>query len=1053
MKQTLRHAFAAISLSIAASAASAATTVVNVPGNGSLALSTSTNNKDGTMIVAAAGSTLTLPKSTSTDAVIYSQIVVSGGVVRVTCESGSSYTRYRFVSGLRAVDGGSLVVDQVPLISVDRQSWGSAATTIPTLGPICDIADVSFENTTKVHSSGLSGLMLRLNSTVRQLPETCPVWVEKNATVALAGTDPSSAAALLSSGTLCVTNFDIIATTAQCLPAGCRVEVSPGSKFIFRKGNLSDDSTAWTPAPGSTGRFNIVLGGRGSKLWIANDGTDMHCRCESNVSGLGEIIVRPVSGTSKTRFRGLTYQCSPTAQVSIPVDSKRDPAPSASWQGKVAHWFDFSDADSAVPFTFDANASFGWTGAENTFNGHPIVIGWKDKVAASGISLYNRRIWGTGATMANPTASGYLLRVMPYLVEGGLNGLSYLCCGTYGETVANAQYNSSGKLASGAESRRLRFWSSADIGDAGSTWPKSGAYTSFESPYCILVFGSQQGGGVGVIGTTKDDSKYGQFVRKKGLGETWTTRDNYAMHVDGITVNPKSDMPNGGWQILAIDMTGTNTAPCSLGSQYDDSSCGGQNYAEVIFFSEKPTVAERAACELYLARKWGLEDTYVQWDNATAALGGSAGTVILLDDAHADYDHVEEVAAAGTYSGTVNIPDGSTLVIDKPLPPTEADVPSEGRIGWYDPDFAGAATCDSDLGAADLLNILYGRDESGILSGDNDRMFSGGWRTSGAKTANFAPRVVNDVRGWLTTGPARNWLVFKETRSDSLGNMIRSRLVSTGVNGSMNARAARQGFFVTDTTDGGGDLFSNNAEFLNGGIKPRNGTDFEDPIWTPSNTVTMASTWLNTEEIDGTARGYNGQPEVLTFASESDFSLAYIGNYKGANTEVVGEFILYSLPLPDAERTAVQEYLMNKWFGDLNGKYADWSDATVTGAGRVSSATLRNLPQFSNSFTGTVTGGTDMAFYVDSSLDDSAATDAIAFDAPLALDDGATVTVSVGSRLSPGLYTLLTATSVSGSATLVIDGEIPGGRTAALRCVGNTLSLEVLANPFMMIVR
>jgi hypothetical protein len=72
------------------------------------------------------------------------------------------------------------------------------------------------------------------------------------------------------------------------------------------------------------------------------------------------------------------------------------------------------------------------------------------------------------------------------------------------------------------------------------------------------------------------------------------------MHADGLTVNPKNAKPNGGWQILSIDMSATNTLVNGLGpmdANAGETDCGGQNYAEVIFFSEKPTTVERAACE------------------------------------------------------------------------------------------------------------------------------------------------------------------------------------------------------------------------------------------------------------------------------------------------------------------------------------------------------------------------------------------------------------------------------------------------------------------------
>jgi len=133
---------------------------------------------------------------------------------------------------------------------------------------------------------------------------------------------------------------------------------------------------------------------------------------------------------------------------------------------------------------------------------------------------------------------------------------------------------------------------------------------------------------------------------------------------------------------------------------------------------------------------------------------------------------------------------------------------------------------------------------------------------SGSPATNFAPRVERSVRGWMTAGPARNWLVFADAYGDKLGNMIRSRRVGTGVNGAMNAGSdyVMQAFFAIDSSLGGGDVAGDNATFSAGVIKPRKGSDAADPIWSPSNTLEIARTWLDTAEVDGSARGYSARP-------------------------------------------------------------------------------------------------------------------------------------------------------------------------------------------------
>jgi len=322
-----------------------------------------------------------------------------------------------------------------------------------------------------------------------------------------------------------------------------------------------------------------------------------------------------------------------------------------------------------------------------------------------------------------------------------------------------------------------------------------------------------------------------------------------------------------------------------------------------------------------------------------------------------------------------------------------------------------------------------------------------------AKSKNFGPRMVTGVRGALTTGPSRKWLVFKEAYSDRLNNTIRSKKVGDGALAAATGfHPVKQAFFVTDTSAGGGSVVSDTVNF-DGKIKHRvANAPVATPVWASGNSIDITHTWLDTNEIDGATTGYSGRPEVLSFTTATGFSPTYIAWYQGGNAEILGEFIFYTEPLADADRVKVQEYLMYKWFGDLNGKYADYSGATVTGAGTVKSPTLRNLPNFAAGFTGTVAGGSQLSFTVDSSINASAATDAIALGQAFTLDDGATLTVVLGSRPAPGNYTLLTAPSISGSAILQEAGDVRN-RKLTLHVDSRSIWLEVKAPGFVMAVR
>ena len=252
---------------------------------------------------------------------------------------------------------------------------------------------------------------------------------------------------------------------------------------------------------------------------------------------------------------------------------------------------------------------------------------------------------------------------------------------------------------------------------------------------------------------------------------------------------------------------------------------------------------------------------------------------------------------------------------------------------------------------------------------------------------------------------------------------------------------------------------------MGGALKERasHGSDYRQPIWNENNIVTMAHTWLDTNEVNGTTAGYNGRAEVLGFETATDFTThrgLFFGYYNpnngNKNYEHIGETLIYSTTLTDAERLAVQEYLMAKWTGDLGGKYTDLSKATVTGAGDVYSAGLRNLPTFDSGFTGTLSGGSNMTFTVDRSRNASAAVDAIEIARAVTVDAACTVKVTLKGEAKAGAYTLLTVPSgtLSGKTFALTLVNETGKRASAKLVAGDTaLSLEILSQGTLTVVR
>ena len=269
---------------------------------------------------------------------------------------------------------------------------------------------------------------------------------------------------------------------------------------------------------------------------------------------------------------------------------------------------------------------------------------------------------------------------------------------------------------------------------------------------------------------------------------------------------------------------------------------------------------------------------------------------------------------------------------------------------------------------------------------------------------------------------------------------------------------------------GGGNPVGDNVYF-NTNIRTRaprtdnkTGSDYTKPIW-GSGTMAMAHTWLDTNEVNGATAGYNGRAEVLGFETEADFTTdsgLFFGYYNGdgtnynGNCEHIGESLIYSTQLTDAERLTVQEYLMAKWTGDMNGKYTDLSRATVTGAGNVYSPSLRNLPAFGAGFTGSLSGGSDMAFTVNSQWNDSAAVDAITVERAVTIDASCTVKVTLKGKAKGGLYTLLTVPSGSLAGKtfdLSVVNETGKDADAKLVISDTKLSLEIASKGIAIIVQ
>ena len=996
------------------------------------------------IINAYGGATIVVPTTkTAKEPAVYPRICILGGTVTISNSCGAVHDAYWFCDGLRTkVDGGvngKVRIVGAKQVLIGRNSVGTADRRYP----ICELDGLEFDEQEN------NGVRLCLKSTLRRIPAGVALSIDDDAIVALQG---DASLLDLIGGTdnaLTLDRFDVISCTLKSLPEGCRVNVKPGRTFTFRPS--SANAWDWSDTSASTGVYDVRLEGKGAKVQFR--GTGVQIRCESDVSGEGEIVFHNESTGLRTFYRNISYVAEPGKDDIVLAVSAASVPTSDSWQKKVVHWFDASATDTQILLDFDCTTHEGWENVKNEYNGHPIIMGLKDvKKGTDDIFLYNSRIFDNGGPFTD--SNGYVLQTTPYLVRGGLNGLDYISCGKCNVSAENAKYGRDGQLASANEVRRLRFWK----GEASGHELPKGKYVDELLPYCIMVFNSANGGGKATLGTRESTvtAAYGNLARaNSSTSYAWTGYDGFSMVVDGRNVNPKSEKPKGRWQIVSIDMSATNAYVNAIGRHQTDTLSGGQDYAEVIFFSEKPTPSERCACELYLAKKWGLESSYSPRGASLATLTGKSNAKVILSDTNQpDYDSDAAITVDGDFTGTIEVPEGRTLVVsDKPVPPTEADVPETGRVGWFDPSFAESldlyGALSTETACKDGVRYLYSRTATMVEQpkAGGPYVLCANDKSPTAPNNGRYPYKVEGANGVLAVTPTMPWMDFSKqaTSGDTLENTIRLN-TAIALGGSSVKVNIRQAFLALDTSKGGGNPIGDEIAF-SGTFKPRanKGAVASDPIWATGSSAATAitTTWLDTTAVDPT-KGFNGRGEVLSFESASAVPVRCFGYYnvgKGNEKEVIGEILLYSSPLSDAERLMTQEYLMYKWFGDLNGKYSDLTKATVTGAGNVrvaSPAALATLPVLSEDFTGAIEfGGETLAL---------TAGETVEVPRKVALPEVLTVDLTAAPAMDFGEYTLLTAAGgIDGATTVVVRLAAGSDMTVRYRVkkVGSSLVLTV----------
>lgn len=717
------------------------------------------------------------------------------------------------------------------------------------------------------------------------------------------------------------------------------------------------------------GMILTVLGGEGKELHFTGEG---QVRDEA-----GRSI--PINAKTVVDIPAGTEQTLDLSAVDF----------STNWAVKATLWFDASKASTlggypdgkAVP---DQPVTY--------TNGYPVINRWYDCRAGYGNGekfLFNGRSLDAAGTAYKDRHD----EVNPYVVKGGLNGLDYVSCGSYQKQIDKKWMNPNATPGTQAEARRLCLVNGIDGKDV-ITSPT----TNITCKYAILVFGSANGGGAAVLGglTGRDQTSFAKPFFKDG---------SWPMYVNGVSTNGTTATPNGGWQILSIPLS--DKAVNAIGWRDGYGNSGGQDYAEILLFEQALTDGERRACEVYLAKKWGLTSSYRGTMSVSPAIvvnGG--GSLTVASDAE----------ISGGFHGEVTVEEGQTLAIaNYPAPPGEEVVPSANRLAWFDPDAENALYC---YGGERPLNVdaLYARTETGVPE-------QKGLAFSGLRSTDRRPWMDESARG---EGPVRKWLNFRNKYQDGAGNTMRSQSSyanSTDYNAITNTREV---LMVLDTVLGGGTPIGADVSMSSmkrGGDS--GGQKISDPIWPSNKVVVDATTRLDEVEVNGYNVGFNGRPEVLEFTTPEAWKPAFIGSYQQAggqgnnNSEIIGEMLFYSEPLSDAVRKEVTMYLAHKWFGKVWDGYSDLTRMTVKGAGRVEVASLAALAPLTDDFTGTLAlHEQNYSFTIDPTVNPSAATDAWDKACALELPIGAKVTVNIAKPLAGDTYTLI-------SKCVLADGQLP----------------------------
>ena len=577
---------------------------------------------------------------------------------------------------------------------------------------------------------------------------------------------------------------------------------------------------------------------------------------------------------------------------------------------------------------------------------------------------------------------------------------------------------------------------------------KGSSYGYVKPAFAIMVFGSQFGGGKAVIA---NESKYfqrgGEIAAdthdRIPVSNSIFANADIATWVNGTSVNPAERGLSGGWEILSFDTAGETVHGLGFnGAVGTTTNSKGQNYGEVLLFSETPTAEERIAAEKYLAKKWGLIKDYKDDTSLPELRIAGNGSVVLKDD----------FAVSGSFSGSVDLNGKSIVMSEEPLPPGDSVVGGTAPLAWFDPEAPGMMEINGRK-----VNYILDR-----MRGDED----------GAPVLNSSgrpPLVISESRGF---GPSRKWLDYSpynfwDEKNYNYGRTMRLNKLPT-LNITVVPLSARTVFLVQDSVKGGGTPFLS-AVGGSGDLIPRltqwpsMSPDPGLPVWRGTTASIFAdggATYLDGREIDGAVEGFQGRPELLTAVGNRNFTLGTFAYYdyldlvvdKVDAGEVQGEIIVYDKVLEDDVRKSIEAYLMWKWMGVARDGYSVSENMTLTGNGSVTIASKDQMPKFDAQFTGAAAFGEsafDFTVNGDGSVSGAVDMGAAAISFPAAC----TANVSFADGMKVGVYPLIKGGEIASETSWTLNLVNGGSRKAVISQNGGMVALEVRSPGTVVTVR